>query len=137
MTLWMVVEDEPDLYEMVLAMYGLLGVEGLAFVTGEEAIAWLEEVDNGSFADGIPEVALIDIRLPGRVSGIDVAARMRENRMLSNIPIVLMTAYRMSYKEEQMAMRRSGADRMLRKPLPHHHQLRDIFNQIMRQRQSF
>jgi CheY-like chemotaxis protein len=137
MTLWMVVEDEPDLYEMVLAMYGLLGVDGLAFVTGEEAIAWLDEVDNGSFADEIPEVALVDIRLPGRISGIDVAARMRENRMLSNIPIVLMTAYRMSYKEEQMAMRRSGADRLLRKPLPHHQKLRDIFNQIMRQRQSF
>ena len=136
MTLWMVVEDEPDLYEMVLAMYGLLGVDGLAFVTGEEAIAWLDEVDNGSFADDIPEVALVDIRLPGRISGIEVAARMRENRMLSNIPIVLMTAYRMSYKEEKMAMRRSGADQLLQKPLPNHQKLRDIFNQIMRQRQS-
>lgn len=134
MTLWMVVEDEPDLYDLVLAMYGLLGVDGLAFVDGEEAAAWIDEVDDGMFVDEIPEVALLDIRLPGRINGIDVGARIRHSHVLHDIPVVLMTAYRLSYREERMALRRSGADYILYKPLPNHRELRDIFNQIMTQR---
>ena len=42
MTVWMVVEDEPDVYEMVLAMYETLGIDGVAFTTGEEAITWID-----------------------------------------------------------------------------------------------
>lgn len=134
MTVWMVVEDEPDLYELVLAMYGLLGVDGLAFVTGEEALDWIDDFDDGIFSDEVPEVALLDIRLPGRLSGVDVGARIRRSRYLRNIPIVMMTAYRMSYKDEQIVMRRSGADKILYKPLPNHRELRTIFNELMVQR---
>ena len=32
----MVVEDEPDIYELLLAMFEMWGIEGVAFVDGEE-----------------------------------------------------------------------------------------------------
>lgn len=59
----MVVEDEPDIYEVLLAMFEMWGIEGVAFVDGEEAIAWIDDVDNGRFQGELPELALLDIRL--------------------------------------------------------------------------
>ena len=44
MSTWMVVEDEPDIYEVLLAMFGIWGIEGVAFVDGEEAVSWIEDV---------------------------------------------------------------------------------------------
>ena len=47
MSAWMVVEDEPDIYDLLLAMFEMWGIEGVAFVDGEEAVAWIEDVENG------------------------------------------------------------------------------------------
>ena len=73
----MVVEDEPDIYELLLAMFEIWGIEGVAFVDGEEAITWIEESDKTPPSE-IPELAVLDIRLPGNVSGPMVGARMRK-----------------------------------------------------------
>lgn len=118
MTTWMVVEDEPGLYDMVLAMYDTLGVNGIAFASGEEAIEWIEAVENGHFQDEIPELALLDIRLPGDVSGPDVGARMRASKLLNDTAIVLMTAYHLSSQDEEHVLALSGSDGLLYKPLP-------------------
>lgn len=121
MTTWMVVEDEPGLYDMVLAMYDTMGVNGVAFADGEEAMEWIEAVENGFFQEEIPELALIDIRLPGDVNGVSIAERMRGSRVLNNTAIALMTAYRMSPQDENEAMQISGADELFYKPLPDFH----------------
>ena len=71
MSTWMVVEDEPDIYELLLAMFEMWGIEGVAFVDGEEAVAWIEETDKDESPGELPELALLDIRLPGTVSGPD------------------------------------------------------------------
>lgn len=118
MATWMVVEDEPDLYEMILAIYETLGVDGAAFVNGEDAMEWLDDIDNNRLREELPELALLDIRLPQQISGLMVAARIRQSRYLSHIPIVLMTAYRLSPAEEQVALTQSGADMLIYKPLP-------------------
>lgn len=131
MTTWMVVEDEHDLYEMVLAMYELMGVDGLAFIGGEEAIAWIEEVEAGDFTEELPELALLDLRLPGRVSGIDIGARMRSSPQLHDVPLVLMTAYRLSPKDEDAILAETGAEMLLYKPLPDYDSLRDLFFEVV------
>jgi len=136
MPTWIVVEDEPDLYEMVLAMYGTMGVDGLAFVDGEEAIEWMEEVNSGDFTEELPEFALLDIRLPGEIDGLKVGAKLRATPALQNIPIVLMTAYKLSPSEEDQAFNMSGADLLLYKPLPGHETLRDLFFQLIEGRQQ-
>jgi len=118
MTTWMVVEDEPDLYDMVLAMYDTLGVNGVAFANGEEALEWIDAVENGHFQDEIPELALIDIRLPGQINGTQIGERMRKSRTLGNTTIVLMTAYRLSPDDEKEARQIAGADELIYKPLP-------------------
>ena len=101
MTTWMVVEDEPDLYEMVLTMYEMLGIEGVAFTDGEEAITWIEEVDNGEYKRELPELALLDIRLPGKVQGPSVGARLRGSPAMKGMTVVLMTAFKLTPKEEK------------------------------------
>lgn len=118
MTTWMVVEDEPGIYEMVLGMYEYWGFDGLAFVNGEDAVAWIDHVDQGHFSGELPELVLMDIRLPGNIDGDGVAARLRQSPHLNGMVIVLMTAYRLSPSQEKEIMKRSKANLLLYKPLP-------------------
>ena len=134
MKTWMVVEDEPDLYDMVLAMYSALSVNGVSFVTGEEAIEWVEEVDYQQYDNDLPELALIDIRLPGHVNGVEVAAKLRASKALGNVVIVLMTAYRLSEKEYKQIMLQSGADLFLYKPLPPIKEFNNMMQELLLKR---
>ena len=134
MTTWMLVEDEPDMYEMVLAMYEILGINGVSFTNGEDALDWIEEVDNGYAADDVPELALLDIRLPGKASGLDVGARLHKSPVLKNTAVVLMTAYKMTPQEEKEAIKQATADHFLYKPLPSHTKLVKMFNSLIPRR---
>jgi CheY-like chemotaxis protein len=136
MAAWIVVEDEPDLYDMVLAMYESLGIEGVAFISGEEAVNWIDDVDSGHYEGSHPELALLDIRLPGELTGIDVGSRLRTSKSLKNIAIVLMTAYRLSPKEEAAAIAQAGADLLLYKPLPSMPQFQAMLQRLAASRQS-
>lgn len=134
MSTWMVVEDEPDIYEVLLAMFEMWGIEGVAFVDGEEAVAWIEDVDQGRFQGELPELALLDIRLPGRISGPDVGARLRKSPTLKNIAIVFITAYKLSPDEEKTVMEKAGADKLMYKPLPRFAELQKTLEEIIAQR---
>lgn len=136
MSTWMVVEDEPDIYEVLLTMFEMWGIDGAAFVEGEEAITWIEEVDSGRYPGELPELALVDIRLPGKISGIDVAIRLRKSPKLGQIPIVFSTAYHLSPDEEQDVMNKTDADKILYKPLPRFHDLQRILDDIIAQRRT-
>ena len=134
MTTWMVVEDEPDLYDMILAMYATLGIGGVAFVTGEEAIDWIEQVEAGRVSDELPQLAMIDIRLPDRVTGDLVGARLRRSNVLKDTVIVLMTAYKLSPEEEGRMITRAGADLLLYKPLPRLNELKRMLFTLTEER---
>ena len=118
MTTWMIVEDEPGIYEMLLAMSEVLGNEGIAFVDGDEAIAWVDEVDSGHFEGELPELALVDIRLPTSTSGPMVGARLRKSPNVGQMGVILMTAYHLKEEERQELIAQAGADLLLTKPLP-------------------
>ncbi|MDX2139466.1 MAG: response regulator [Chloroflexota bacterium] len=126
MQTYMIVEDEPDLYEMLTHMSTMIGVNEVAFTTGEESVAWIEEVDAGLFNDDLPVLALIDIRLPGATDGIMVAERLRASPHLQHVAVVLMTAYHLSPEDEAQAKQRAGANLLLYKPLPRIADLRQI-----------
>src|SRR5215471_16556528 len=113
----MVVEDEPDIYDVLLAMFEIWGIEGVAFVDGAEAVAWIEDVDKGNIAGELPELAILDIRLP-EVTGPEVGARIRKSERLGNISIVMITAYRLSPAEEEHVKAQAKADTLMYKPLP-------------------
>lgn len=135
MPTWMVVEDEPDIYDVLLAMFGLWGINGVAFVDGSEAIAWIDSVDAGRVQGSLPELAILDIRLPD-ISGPEVGARLRRSPILHDIAIVLMTAFYLTPDEEREAIALCQADLLLHKPLPGIHELRQMMDQVLARRKA-
>jgi two-component system cell cycle response regulator DivK len=102
----LIVEDNPlhmRLLEMTLKGRGYTlfraidGPEGLAIAEREH-----------------PDLILMDIRLP-RMSGFEVARRIRDNPALNHIPIIALTAHAMGSDRESMA--RSGCDVYITKPI--------------------
>jgi CheY-like chemotaxis protein len=132
----MVVEDEPDIYEVLLAMFEMWGIEGVAFVDGEEAASWIEDVNAGRFRGELPELALLDIRLPGKISGPEVGERLRKSPILGQVAIVLSTAYRLSAEEETKVVEQADADKLMYKPLPRFTELQQVLEEVIAQRRS-
>jgi CheY-like chemotaxis protein len=132
---WMVVEDEPDIYDVLLAMFEIWGIEGVAFVDGAESVAWIEDVDKGNAVGELPELAILDIRLP-EVPGPEVGARLRKSERLGKIAVVMITAYRLSSEEEEQVKARAQADTLMYKPLPAMPELRKILDHIIARRKA-
>ena len=133
MSTWMVVEDEPDLYDTLIALFEIWSIDGVAFTNGTDAVKWIDGVGKGSAEVTIPELALLDIRLPG-ASGPEIGQRLRANSILKDITIVLTTAYHLSPQEEKEVIARAGADALLYKPLPSPSEFRAILQKTIDQR---
>jgi CheY-like chemotaxis protein len=131
MTKWMLVEDEPDIYDLLDHLYSVLGVRSMIFTTGEDAQVWLNAVDSDEITDDLPVFALIDLRLPGDIDGIQVGERLRRSARLKNIPVVLMTAYKLSPAQEVEAVKRTRANLLLYKPLPRIAELHKMFTDLV------
>lgn len=132
----MVVEDEPDIYEVLLTMFEMWGIEGVAFIDGEEAIEWIEDVDNDRYQGELPELALLDIKLPGPLQGPDVGERLRKSPVLGNIAIVLTTAFQLSQSEKDEAITQSQSDDWIPKPLPKFNELQSMLETVIAHRRS-
>jgi len=130
MSTWMIVEDEPDIHDMLLLMTHTLAHTGLAFINGEEAMFWIDDYDLAPDRRTRPQMALIDVRLPGHIQGEAVSARLRRSPTLCAIPIILMTAYHLPPNLEKQLLQQSSADRLLQKPLPHPQQLQALVTQL-------
>lgn len=117
MTTWMLVEDEPDMYDMLLSLTETLGHSGLAFPRGPQAIEWIDDYDAGRLHEPAPELALIDVRLAD-FPGQQVSARLRQSPALKHIPILMISAYVADAKQIEELMRVSGANMFMKKPLP-------------------
>lgn len=133
MTKWMLVEDEPSLYEMMDAMFEVWGIEGVAFVEGSEAVSWIEAVDRGQISGDLPTLAILDIRLP-TLSGPEVAARLRRSPKLNNIAVVLITAYRLNPADERETIANAQADALIYKPLPQMDEFRNMLDSFVAKR---
>lgn len=118
MPTWMIVEDEPDIYEVLVATFQMWGVESLCFVDGESAVAWIDDVDNRLYMHELPEFALLDIRLPGDISGVDIAYRIRSSPRIRHIPLALSTGFSLEPNNKEMAIKYTQADAWWPKPLP-------------------
>jgi CheY-like chemotaxis protein len=134
-TTWMIVEDEHDLYLVIDAMFETWGVDGVAFADGSEAVAWVDAVDNGHISGELPELALLDIRLP-TLSGPEVGERLRRSAKLDNMAIVLITAYRLTADEEARCIELAQADALIYKPFPPIEQFRTMLDACVAKRKS-
>jgi CheY-like chemotaxis protein len=126
----MVVEDELDINGVVVAMFEAWGIAGTSFVGGRDAIEWIEAIDRGVISGELPQLALIDIRLPD-FSGPEVGEKLRRSKFLHNIAIVLTTAYRLTPTQERAVLEQAQADALIYKPLPAMPELRKTLNEII------
>jgi len=130
----MFVEDEPDLYEILSVLFELWGHDIIAFQTGEEAVDWLTQVEQDGDTEDLPELALLDIRLPGEIDGIEICKQIRQNSLLAEIPVILATAYRLTPKQIEQIMAETQADMLLHKPLPNAAEFHKMLDRLITQK---
>jgi DNA-binding response OmpR family regulator len=98
----LVVEDDPDIRGLVLALAGRAGIGGLEAADGRAGIR--------AFFDHRPDLVVLDIGLP-ELDGWQVLARIRE---LSEAPVLVLTAA--GDKPQKLRGFESGADDYVTKP---------------------
>lgn len=101
----LLVEDNPDLRDLVQKQLGLLGYDSILARDGQEAIRLAESER--------PDVIIMDLFLP-KCGGLEVAARIRENPNLHSVPIVAATG-RADPGDRERCLN-AGCDEYLAKP---------------------
>lgn len=131
MALWMLVEDEEDIRNVVKVMFQVWGHTVIEFSNGNDSVAFLEKVDSGDYKGELPALLLSDIRMPGP-NGNQIAHRVRQSPVLGKIPIILMTAFQLSESEQNAFRVNDGVNRIIFKPLPDfdkfHSQIMEVVN---------
>lgn len=80
----LIVEDEPELSEMLVEYLVAQGYEVLAAAWGEDAVKICQEKT--------PHLILLDIGLPD-INGYEVARRIQTQRRTRNVPIIFLTQF--------------------------------------------
>ena len=78
------VDDKEDARGLVKETLGLRGYEVIEAATGEDAINMAQTE--------LPDLILMDIRLPGGIDGLEATRRIKALPQLAHIPILAMTA---------------------------------------------
>jgi CheY-like chemotaxis protein len=101
----LIVDDYPDALDMWAIYLRAMGYEVSTAVDGVAAIAQAERLH--------PDVIVLDLELP-RISGFDVARRLRANPETSHIPLIAATGY--SHITQLDRARDAGFDQIVVKP---------------------
>ena len=101
----MVVDDEPDIRQLVKFNLEKEGFDVVSVADGESA---LEEVRNH-----YPDLIILDVMLPG-IDGIEVCFKLKSDPAFKAIPIVMLSAK--SDESDQLVGLKIGADDYLVKP---------------------
>ena len=134
MATWMIVENEPDILDILLVMCELWGVKGLGFDDSSVAFQWLDDVDRGKVQAELPELAIVDCSYFRHVRGSKIAARIRQSPVLGNIAIVLTIAARLTAEQKKALHDEAQTPYLLFKPLPGFKQLKAILDEAVRSR---
>jgi two-component system phosphate regulon response regulator PhoB len=101
----LLVEDEPEIRELLTFTFERAGFETLAAPTAEFALQKLD--------DALPSIAIIDWTLPG-MSGLDLAYLLRNRPDTTQLPIVMLTAR--GEEADKLKSFASGVDDYVTKP---------------------
>ena len=102
----LIVDDHEDNIELLRARLEARGYETTAAEDGEQALRIVEEQR--------PDLILLDVMMP-KVDGIEVARRIRANKELPFIPIIMQTA--LDSTEQTVEGLDAGADDYITKPI--------------------
>ena len=101
-----VVEDDPNIRELVTYTLQSTGFEARGFENGTEFVQTIK--------DGVmPELVLLDIMLPGE-DGISILGKLRGKSATKDLPVIMMTAKGTEY--DKVLGLDSGADDYITKP---------------------
>jgi two-component system, OmpR family, phosphate regulon response regulator PhoB len=101
----LVVEDEPQIQELVAVNLEHIGHKVLRAASAEEAEA--------AIRNALPDVLVLDWMLPGE-SGLAFARRLRADERTRELPILMLTARTM--EQDKVSGLEAGADDYLTKP---------------------
>ena len=101
----LIVEDDPDVAEMLTAYFRTQDYEVYTVNWGEDGVRSALQVN--------PDLAILDIRLPD-IDGYEVARRLRTDRRTSQIPIIFLTEKR--DRADRLQGLELGADDYITKP---------------------
>ena len=98
-------DDHGHVLQLIERVLGRAGYRVLTVPDGEQALRVAREER--------PDAVLLDVEMP-KVSGIEVCRRMKADRALAGIPVLLVTAK--AQEEERRRAMECGADAYLTKP---------------------
>jgi two-component system phosphate regulon response regulator PhoB len=101
----LIVEDEPDLRELVLHHVQSAGLTAMATGSGVEALRMA--------AQQPPDLVLLDLMLPD-LQGVEVCKRLRADAATATVPIIMLTAR--TSETDRVAGFEAGADDYVSKP---------------------
>jgi PleD family two-component response regulator len=101
----LIVEDDPDVAEMLNAYFRVQGYEVFTVNWGEDGVRAGQTVS--------PDIIILDIRLPD-IDGFEVARRLRADRRTREIPIIFLTEKR--ERVDRLQGFEVGADDYITKP---------------------
>jgi phosphate regulon transcriptional regulator PhoB len=101
----LVVDDEPDLLELVRVNLASSGYAVETAASGSDALAALRRAP--------PDVMVLDLMLPD-ISGTELCARVRADQRLTGLPIIMLTAK--SEEIDRVVGLELGADDYVTKP---------------------
>jgi len=101
----LVVDDDPDILEIVTVVLDLYDVPAVTASDGIEALAAMRQY-------GDLGLVMLDLMMP-RMNGVDVLAEMKRDPALVTMPVIVISG---NYHTEQ-AVLAMGADEYLLKPL--------------------
>ncbi|HAV76140.1 MAG TPA: hypothetical protein DCX53_02185 [Anaerolineae bacterium] len=101
----LIVEDDPDVSEMLNAYFRVQGYDVFTVNWGEDGVRAGHTI--------LPDLIILDIRLPD-IDGYEVARRLREDRRTQEIPIIFLTEKR--ERVDRLQGFEVGADDYITKP---------------------
>ncbi len=101
----LVVEDEPDLLDLVVWNLKKEGFQAVRAGTGEQALDLAR--------DERPDLILLDLMMPG-LDGLEVCRRLKANEATASIPVVMVTAR--AEESDAVVGLSVGADDYVKKP---------------------
>lgn len=106
----LVVEDEPDIQDMIRILLERSGYEVVSAMNVNTAVEILRNKP-------LPDVVLLDLMLPG-ISGLEMLKQMREKNYFDDVAVVIVSALADPVKIKEGL--EAGADRYVTKPgIPH------------------
>ena len=115
----LIVDDDPDFCVLLREMLKWRGFEVSVAYSASDALSSMGQVR--------PEIMIVDIQMP-EVDGLELIRRIRSDKGLHNIPIIVVTAT--AIRDMLLASQEAGADFFLTKPLSYFELDRTI-NSIM------